>query len=79
MYTFLTLEKWKINAKVRTFQEKYTRTRARARTHTHKTLYIFHTLQQSHCVERTRVINAQLCSHVVQIQVINRAAERSRA
>jgi len=60
----------------------HTHVRARAHTHTHKTLYIFHTLQQSHCVERTRVINAQLCSHVVQIQVINRimlAAERSRA
>jgi len=34
-------------------------------THTHtQTLYIFHTLQQSHCMERTRVINAQLCLHV---------------
>jgi len=37
------LEKWKMNAKVRTFQEKCTRMRACAHTHTHtNTLHISH-------------------------------------
>lgn len=56
----------------------HTHTHVRVHTHTHATLYIFNTLYNNR-VTRTRVISAQLRSHVVQIQVINRitmAAER---